>query len=102
MDIQPGQMVKVEIANRPKNDAATKTLYRVLRKDADVNKAHRTRKRQRPSWQEWRRGGKMWHHQMKSRPMISLEPGATYTLRASTDVIRDLKSVAQCVKVDAA
>lgn len=102
MDIQPGQNIKVEITSRPTSEAAEKTLLRLFRKDPDVKRAHRHRKEQRPSWQTWRRGGKMWHHQMKSRPMIRLEPGASYHLFASMDVIRDLHSVERCVKVASA
>ena len=66
-----------------------------------VARAQRTRKANRPSWQEWIRGGKFWHHQMKSRPAVKLEPGQVYTVRASVDVIRDLESVRSFVKLTA-
>jgi len=99
MDIAPGSNVTIEITKTPRREAACKTLYRVCRKDPAVARHHRRQKARRPSWQEWIRGGKYWHHQMKSRPAAELTPGATYTVRATLDVIRDLESVRDCVKV---
>ncbi len=99
MSITPGSLVTLEITARPTSEAARKTLVRVCRKDADVHRRYNLRKRKRPSWQEWRRGGRMWHHQMKSLPM-AIEKGASYTVRATVDVIRDLESVARFVTVN--
>lgn len=102
MDVSPGQRVAVEIAQAPRCEAARKTLLRVCAKDPQVAKLKRLRKRDRPSWQTWQRGGRFWHHQMRSKPPVSLKPGATYNLRATVDVIRDLKSVSRWVKVTGA
>jgi hypothetical protein len=99
MDIKPGATVSVEISVPPKSEAARKTLVRICRKDARVAKHQRRLKAKRPSWQTWRRGGKMWHHQMRSRANVRLEAGARYTVHATVDVIRDLKSVARWVNV---
>ncbi len=101
MDIAPGTNVAIEITAKPRRAAALKTLQRVCSKDADVARQHRRRKAKRPSWQEWIRGGKFWHHQMKSKPAARIEPGAVFTVRATVDVIRDLESVGDCVKVSA-
>ena len=99
MDITPGATVSVEISAPPKSDAARKTLIRIFRKDPTVAKFHRVMKAKRPSWQTWRRGGKMWHLQMKTIANVRLEKGAKYQVRATVDVIRDLQSVAGCVSV---
>jgi hypothetical protein len=99
MDIAPGSNVTIEITKVPRGDAARKTLYRVCRKDPDVARQHRRQKEKRPSWQEWTRGGRFWHHQMKSKPAASLKPGEVYTVRASVDVMRDLESVKRFIKV---
>jgi hypothetical protein len=99
MDIDPGSMVSVEIAVTPRAAAARKTLMRVCHKDPRLAKRHRQQKAKRPSQRDWIRGGKYWHHQMKSRPAARLTPGQTYALRATLDVIRDLESVKDCVKV---
>nr|QDY92634.1 hypothetical protein fos2004AM_00002 [uncultured Planctomycetota bacterium] len=101
MDIAPGKTVSVEITAPPTNAAAEKTLYRLCRKDPRIAKAHRVRKCKRPSWQTWRRGGRFWHHQMKSRPLVKLTTGSRYSVLATVDVIRDLQSVSRYVKVTA-
>ena len=101
MDITPGSTVCVEITKRPRKEAAEKTLYRVCGKDPCIAKAHRERKAHRPSWQEKIRGGRWWHHQMKSRPLADLSPGQKYNVFATLDVIRDLASVSRWVKVTA-
>ena len=101
MDIAPGSDITIEITKPPTREAARKTLHRVLRKDPVLAKRYRVQKENRPSWQEKIRGGRWWHHQMKSTPKSKLEPGATYQLRATVDVIRDLSSVAEFIKVTA-
>lgn len=101
MDIAPGSTVTVEITKAPRREAARKTLHRVCGKDPDVARKHRHQKNHRPSWEDWIRGGKFWHHQMESRPAAKFERGSTYTVRATLDVIRDLESVKDCVKVTA-
>lgn len=99
MDIAPGQTVSIEITARPTNAAAQNTLNRVCAKDPAVANRHRRMTRERPSWQTWRRGGRLWHHQMKSRPAAQLAPGKRYSVLATVDVIRDLESVSRFVSV---
>lgn len=101
MAITPGSQVTIEITEVPKRAAALKTLRRICSKDPQIARVQRYRKAHRPSWQEWIRGGKYWHHQMKSVPAARIEPGRSFTVRASVDVIRDLKSVERWAKVTA-
>ena len=99
MELEPGQTVSVEITASPRTPAARKTLIRLFRRDPQIARYQRRQKRKRPSWQTWRRGGRMWHHQMKSKPPIELTAGKTLSIRATVDVIRDLESVRRYVKV---
>ena len=101
MDIAPGATISIEITTTPRRAAARKTLYRVCAKDPATAKVHHKQKAKRPSWQDWIRGGRYWHHQMKSKPGASLEPGSRYTVRATVDVMRDLESVKEFVKLAA-
>jgi hypothetical protein len=101
MDIRPGTTVTVEITAPPRNEPARKTLQRLFRRDPQGLREHRRQKRQRPSWQTWRRGGRMWHHQMKAKPPMQLVPGCRLSLLATVDTIRDLQSVQRFVKVTA-
>lgn len=102
MSIQAGGNITIEITRVPRSAAGQKTLTRLCRKDPQVARHHRHQQAKRPSWESWIRGGKYWHHQMKSRPAVALRPGARYTIRATLDVIRDLASIESCVKVAAA
>jgi len=99
MDVAPGSTITIEITKAPRRDAACKTLYRLCRKDPAIAKRHRRHKDKRPSWQDWIRGGRYWHHQMKSKAATRLRPGEVYTVRATIDVMRDLESVKDFVKV---
>jgi hypothetical protein len=101
MDIRPGSKVIVELTELPRREAARKTLARLFRKDPAVARIQRKITRRRPSWEEWVRGGNYWHHQMQSSPGVTLRPGVKYSLLATVDVVRDLQSVADCVKVSA-
>ncbi len=101
MDITPGTTVTVEITAAPRSAAARKTLLRLLGRTPEVRRHQRRQKRQRPSWQTWRRGGRMWHHQMKSTPPVELAAGRRLSLLATVDTIRDLESVERYVKVTA-
>lgn len=102
MDLAVGNSVSIEITAAPRSAAARKTLARICCKDPAVANQKRWHQRRRPSWETWRRGGKQWHHQMKSRPPVKLEPGVKYTVCATLDVLRDLKSVERWVKVSSA
>jgi len=101
MTIAPGKIVSIEITALPRTEAARKTLTRLFRRDPELARVHRQQKRHRPSWQTWRRGGRTWHHQMKSEPPVKLLPGRRLSLLATVDTIRDIESLAQCVKVTA-
>ena len=101
MGITPGNVVSIEVTAPPTSAAARKTLVRLFRKDPHVARHQRWQDRHRPSWQTWRRGGRLWHHQMKSLPPVKLIPGSRYSVLATVDVIRDLESVQRWVKVTA-
>lgn len=99
MDVQPGQNVRIEILGQPTSECGCQTLDRVCRKDPVIAKSIRDRKRMRPSWQTKQRGGRLWHHQMRSQSPVQLRAGKTYSVFATVDVLRDLASVAKFVKL---
>jgi hypothetical protein len=99
MDVALNQNVAVEVTQAPTNAAARKTLERLFRKDPEVARKHRRQQRLRPSWQTKRRGGRLWHHQMKSPAPVPIVCGARCAIFATVDVVRDLSSVERFVKV---
>ena len=98
MKTQPGKRITVEIVAAPRRAAALKTLVRLCRMDPGARRRQAHQQRKRPSWEEWRRGNATWHHQMQTRPPVRIEKGARYSLPATVDVLRDLKSVEAFVK----
>ena len=99
MELKPGSTVTIEIKNTPTTAAGKKTLARLCRKDPGVLRRQRHQDRHRPSWQMWRRGGRMWHHQMFSTSGVDFKPGTKYTVFASLDVVRDLASVERWINI---
>lgn len=101
INVTPGSSIRVEVTSHPTNAAATKTLARLFRRDPEMARMQRHQQRKRPSYEEWQRGNRFWHHQMKTSSPIRVEPGVSYQMRATLDVIRDLESVSRFVKVSA-
>lgn len=99
MNITPNTTVVMTVTATPTREAGLKTIQRLARKDPAQQRHQRHRKSKRPSWQEWRRGGRFWHHQMRTESGIRIQRGSTFTIRATIDVLRDLASVAQWVQV---
>ena len=99
MDTPLGGKVTIEITKLPASEAARKTLVRLCRKDPRIVQHHRTQQSKRPSWERWRRGGKMWHHQMRTQPAVTLSTGQKFSILATLDVVRDLESVKRFVKL---
>lgn len=99
MSLIPGKTVSIEIVAPPSTPAGRKTLLRLCAKDPGVTRQKRQQSRKRPSWQTWRRGGRQWHHQMRSKTPVRLVAGNRYSVLATVDVIRDLDSVKRWVKV---
>lgn len=99
MDIRPGSMITLQIERLPRSQAGRKTLIRLCRRDPQVQRRQRAQAARRPSERSWIRGGRYWHHQMRTRPPLALTPGSRYTIRATVDVLRDLASVRRWVQV---
>ena len=97
-EINPGQWVKVTVKKQPRAAAKVKTLVKLCEKDAKV-KLERTRlSRSRPTRFD-RRGGRLWGDRPPRLPVVKTTPGASYRIFGSLDVIRELKSLGDCVDV---
>jgi hypothetical protein len=101
MEITPNTNVTVEITTTPTSTSAMKTLDRLFRKDPEIAKSYRRYKEQRPSLTQKRRGGRWWNHRMRTKPNFTIEPGRSFSVRTTLDVVRDLESVERFVKVTA-
>jgi hypothetical protein len=101
--IAVGSNVRVEIVKRPTNEAAVKTLRRVLAKDPAIAKQKKKDKvfRNR-SESVKRRGGRPWEHRPTMRQPVQAAVGESGTVKATADVLHALRSVGRFVKVSLA
>src|SRR4051794_37309307 len=97
IDVKPGGMVRVTISAAVTRDAARKTLERLFMRDRAVARPMERRSRNFKDLPK-RRGGQIWTKRPnKLHP--NLTKGATATLAATPQHIRDLKSVQEFVEV---
>lgn len=102
-DVKIGDTIKVTVANEPTSLAAGKTLARVLGKDPDAAKANRLQARVRAkNYNPRRRGGRLYSGRVPKQHIRKGILGETGTVRATLDVIRDLRSVERFIEVQPA
>lgn len=102
-NIAPGTKVTVKVTKDPTNDAAQKTLRRILSKDAAAKKENdRHAKVRKAGFSSHQRGGRPWEVRVPKQHARDGKTGETSTLLATADVLRDLKSVARFVEVSKA
>ena len=101
--ITPGGQVHVKVVKRPTNAAASKTLARILSKDAVVQEENkRLDKVRKSNYKPRMRGGRLYGgHMVKLHP-VKGRLGESGTVTATLDVLADLKSVSRFVSVEAA
>ena len=97
-DIQPGQQINVTVTSEPKAAAKRKTLIRLCEKDEQMCAERKRLQRARPVTFH-RRGGRPWGDRPYRVQVVNTAPGASYKIFASTDVLRDLESIAKHVNV---
>lgn len=98
--IKPGSTVTVKVTKTPTNAAGVKTLQRVLAKDPvqqkDVRRLRRIREQETQIHQ---RGGRQWHVRIPKPTKIHGRAGESGTVKATLDVLRDLRSIEKFVDV---
>jgi hypothetical protein len=99
-NITPGSQISVTVVKTPTNAAAAKTIVRLLSKDRAVKKDNeRLRKTRRDGFRQAPRGGRLWNIRVVKQHPVKAELGVSKTIKASLDVLTDLKSVSRFVEV---
>ncbi len=94
---KPGQTLKVTVSKTPTREAARKTLERLFMKDRAVAGPIEVRSKNFKELPK-RRGGQIWTKRPnKVHPGVS--KGASASLKATPQVLKDLESVATFVTV---
>jgi hypothetical protein len=99
-ELKPGGTVKVTVSKNITRDAARKTIERLFMKDKAVVKPILTRSRNFKELPK-RRGGQIWTKR-PNKVHPDLNKGASATILATPQAIKDLASVASFVEVKSA
>jgi hypothetical protein len=95
-----GSQVSVEVDRQPTNEAAVKTIMRILGKDRVVATEQRRLEKVRVSnYNPKRRGGRLYAGRLVKQFPVKAEIGDRGTVHATIDVLRDLDSVRRFVAV---
>ena len=97
LDLKPGATVRVTISKTIKREAARKTLERLFMRDKAVRGPIDARSKNFKE-QPKRRGGQIWTKR-PNKVHPDLNKGATATILATPQAIKDLNSVATFVDV---
>jgi NAD-dependent oxidoreductase involved in siderophore biosynthesis len=99
-NITPGQKVQVTVAKQPTNQAAKKTLARLLAKDPQVAAELQRRSEVRQSKKHVRtRAGRPWFVRPVKKPAVVGDQGESGTFVARYQELKDLKSVQRFIEV---
>ena len=104
-DIQPGTTVDVKVVKQPTSAAASKTLTRLLSKDAGhaAEQKRHAKVRKRAQWKSPRGGRwRVWESRLAKQRPVTGSSGESGQITASYDVLQDLRSVERFVEVSPA
>jgi hypothetical protein len=103
VDVKPGAVVHIKVKKTPTNEAAAKTLSRLFAKDP-INKRARVQRKKllAGAMEVRRRGGRPWEVRPKAPRLVQPVAGDACKIRATTDVLGDLRNVARFVDVQSA
>lgn len=101
--IAPGSSIQVKVVANPTSVAAAKTLVRVLNKDAaHIAECKRHRKVRKTHFRTINRGGRKYAIHVPKQHPVKGQAGESGTVRATADVLADLRSVKRFIEVSKA
>lgn len=97
-EFKSGEWVSVTVKKEPRTHGGRKTLLRMLAKDPGVRKDRERMKKTRPRG-EHQRGGRLWQDYPPHLRPTTIAPGTTFRVKASLDVLKEIKSIEQYVEL---
>ena len=98
--IETGSDVNVKIVKQPTNAAAAKTLRRLLNKDEQFKSEQKRLERARAKNLRYhQRGGRPWAVRVVKQHAVEATVGESGQIKATYDVVKDLKSVERFIEV---
>ena len=101
--IVPGACVNIKIVKQPTSVAAAKTLVRILSKDPDIRAENtRLRRIRKTHYNPGMRGGRYYAGRLVKQRPVRGRAGEAGMVRATCDVLRDLRGVERFIEVQPA
>lgn len=101
--IEPGQTIRVTVAAEPRSAGARKTIERLMRRDPEHAKGlRRAQDLRRDRTNSYIRGNRLFHARPKAARVVRALPGRTWTMRLTADIVPDLRSVSELLKIEQA
>jgi len=100
LDVKPGSVIQIEVTRNPASERAAKTLSRIFLRDPANRRLSRRRQRiLSDTVDPRRRGGRLWNVRSHSPRLVQPQRGSSCKVRATLDVIDDLRSVERFISV---
>jgi hypothetical protein len=101
--LKPGQNVRCTVVKAPRTDDASQTILRLMRKDPTVcRRLRRSQMMRRRHMIVYNRGNRDWYKRATCGKIARVTPGATWSFTYTLEHGRDMKTVEQFLKIEAA
>lgn len=103
-DVAPLKTITFTVKQVPQRTAQVKTIRRLMQMQRDVQRALdlRARLRRREDNKRGIRSGRIWVDRAKASKVVRVEPGETFTLTVTPQIMPDLESVKPFLEAKAA
>jgi uncharacterized Zn finger protein (UPF0148 family) len=93
--IAPNQRVTFTITRTPQREAERKTIQRLMRMQPEIQRglSRLAKQRRQKDNQPYSRAGKIWVNRVKTTKLTRVEPGESFTLHITPQIIGDIRSV---------
>ena len=98
--IEPNSTVTFTITSMPRAEKSVKTLQRLMRLQAKVQRGLRrlSARRDREDNRRQARGGRIWTARVRATKLVNPAVGESFTIYITPQLVPDLKSVARYLK----
>lgn len=103
MDFKPGQMIRCTVTRTPRAAARRDTILRLMQLDPETVKGLRkAQERRQKTTRSYIRGGREWFVRQKCADLAQVATGESWSLRYTPLLAKDIASVEDFLKVEAA
>ena len=102
--VAPLETVTFTVTSVPRRSAPRKTIERLMRMQPELQKGLRKRARIRSKHENVVdiRAGRRWIHRVRASKLVKVQPGETFTLTLTPQIVPDVKSVERYLKAEKA